>query len=325
MSGGNENGNYYLSFNYNKQIGQLQKSGYKRYTGKINLDQVVKSWLKVGTSNSFIYTNEQPVGNGNMFITALRACPLLPLSKEYWYMREGKIDNQSASNPLRDLYIDADIFSNRLMSTNYVTITPLKGLNIRSTFSIDLLQSENYSYFPTTSTQSYKSVYDGQSVQVKSKNANWQWDNSLSYERTFADRHRLSLILGTNRSFYDYNYNQQNANGYNNDLFSYKYSQGLQIKRTFTWLPTLYLIPSLPICPELTIPTIPGIISPYQAGTTDRRNLAPTINGVSFLQLPAHGILPVRISWTISMYSATFAYVWDMASPETRISRIMAT
>jgi len=233
MSGGNENGNYYLSFNYNKQIGQLQKSGYKRYTGKINLDQVVKSWLKVGTSNSFIYTNEQPVGNGNMFITALRACPLLPLSKEYWYMREGKIDNQSASNPLRDLYIDADIFSNRLMSTNYVTITPLKGLNIRSTFSIDLLQSENYSYFPTTSTQSYKSVYDGQSVQVKSKNANWQWDNSLSYERTFADRHRLSLILGTNRSFYDYNYNQQNANGYNNDLFSYKYSQGASDKENF--------------------------------------------------------------------------------------------
>lgn len=234
MSGGNEAGNYYLSFSYNKQKGQLENAGYKRYTGKINLDQTIKPWLRVGTSNSFIHTNEQPVANGNMFITALRACPLLPVSGEYWYMREGKIDNQSASNPLRDLTIDADNFSYRLLSTSFVTITPLKGLDIRSTWSLDLQQNENYTYYPTTSTQSFKSVYDGQSVQYKGRNNNWQWDNSISYNTVIAEKHKLSAIVGSNLSLFNSTYNQQNANGYNNDLFSYKYSQGASDKENFS-------------------------------------------------------------------------------------------
>lgn len=233
FSGADDNGSYFLSFNYNKQKGQLENSGYKRYSGKINLERNVKSWLKVGTNNTFINSAEEPVGNGNMFITALRACPLLPVSGDYWYMREGKIDNQSATNPLRDLTIDKDLFTNRLMSSNYLNINPVKGLDIRSTYSLDLQQIEDYTYYPTTSTQSYKSTYDGQSIQVKSKSLNWQWDNSVTYNHVFIEKHKVSVLLGSNMSFYSYNYNQQNANGYNNDLFSYKYSQGASDKDNF--------------------------------------------------------------------------------------------
>lgn len=233
FSGGNDDGNYYISFNYNQQVGQLVQSKYDRYSGKVNLEQQVKPWFKAGTFNTFIITDEKPVVNENMFITALRASPLLPVSGEYWYMREGKIDNQSSSNPLRDLTIDRDIHSNRLMSSSYLQIKPLRELSFRSTFSVDLAQGENYSYYPTTSTQSYKSTYDGQSIQVKSKTMNWQWDNSLTYDRTFDQVHRVSLLLGTNISYYGYNYNQQNANGYNNDLFSYMYSHGASDKENF--------------------------------------------------------------------------------------------
>jgi TonB-linked SusC/RagA family outer membrane protein len=233
FSGADDNGSYFISFNYNGQKGQIVKSDYKRYSGKINLDHNVKSWLKVGTNNTFINSNEQPVANGNMYITALRACPLLPVSGDYWYMREGKIDNQSSSNPLRDLTIDKDVFTNRFLSSSYLNINPIAGLDIRSTFSLDLQQREDYTYYPTTSTQSYKSTYNGQSIQIKSKNMNWQWDNSISYNKIFAEKHKVSVLLGSNRSFYSYNYNQQNANGYNNDLFSYKYSHGASDKLNF--------------------------------------------------------------------------------------------
>jgi len=233
FSGADDKGSYFLSLNYNDQKGQIANSAYKRYSGKINLDQNVKAWLKVGTNNTFVSSNEQPVANGNTFITALRACPLLPVSGEYWYMREGKIDNQSATNPLRDLNIDKDVYSNRFLSSNYLNINPIKGLDIRTTFSADLQQVEDYTYYPTTSTQSYKSTYNGQSVQVKSKSLNWQWDNSISYNRTFSEKHKVSAMVGSNMSFFSFNYNQQNANGYNNDLFSYKYSQGASDKLNF--------------------------------------------------------------------------------------------
>ncbi|HYX09489.1 MAG TPA: SusC/RagA family TonB-linked outer membrane protein, partial [Bacteroidales bacterium] len=133
----------------------------------------------------------------------------------------------------RDLNITKDNFNNRIMSSNYLNINPLNGLNFRSTYSIDLQQAENYTYYPTTSTQSYSAANNGQSVQYKNKNLNWQWDNSLTYKHLFAQKHSVSLLLGTNMSFYSYNYNQQNASGYNNDLFTYKYVQGASDKEKF--------------------------------------------------------------------------------------------
>ncbi len=233
FSGGSDNGTYFMSFSYNDQEGQILNTNYKRYTGKVNLNQNVKSWLKVGTNTSFIYSSEQPVGNDNMFITALRASPLLPISDEYWYMREGKIDNQSSSNPLRDLTIDRDIYTNRLLTSNYLSVHPIEGLDIRTTFSVELNQNENYIYYPTTSTQSYKSTYDGQSIQTKSRSLNWHWDNSISYNKIIKEKNKISILVGSNTSFYGYTYNQQNASGYNNDLFSYKYSHGASEKEEF--------------------------------------------------------------------------------------------
>lgn len=233
MSGGHNEGNYFMSFSFNDQMGQLANSGYKRYSGKVNTEQQVKSWLKIGTNNTFIYTNEQPVANGNMFITSLRASPLLPVSETYWYMREGKIDNQSANNPIRDLTVDRDVITGRLLNSNYLNVQPIEGLNIRSTFSLDLQQSEDYTYYPTTSTQSYKGAHDGQSVQIKSKNLNWQWDNTIAFDKILAGKHRINALVGSNISFFEYNYNQQNASGYNNDLFSYYYPQGASEKDKF--------------------------------------------------------------------------------------------
>ncbi len=233
VSGGHENGSYFLSFNYNDQIGQIKNSSYTRYSGKLNLEQKVKSWLTVGSNNTFVTTNEHPVANGNMFINSLRANPLLPISEEYWYMREGKIDNQSASNPLRDLNVIRDLFTNRFLSSSYINIVPFQDVNFRSTYSLDLQQEEDYTYFPTTSTQSYKSALNGQSVQIKRKYFNWQWDNSLSYNKILQEKHALNVLLGSNMSFYSANHNQQNASGYNNDLFSYKNPQGAPDKDKF--------------------------------------------------------------------------------------------
>lgn len=158
---------------------------------------------------------------------------MYPISEEPWYMMSGKTENQSASNPLRDMYIDKDYYRNRLMSSSYVNINPIKGLDIRSTFSIDVDQMEEFTYYPTNSTQSYKGSYDGQSIQKKQRNLNWQWDNTVSYNNTFAEKHRIGAMAGMNMSYYSYNYNQQNASGYGNDLFSYKYTGGATDKENF--------------------------------------------------------------------------------------------
>ena len=234
ISGGTDKGSYFASFGYNQQLGQIKNSDYKRYSGKINVEQQVKSWLKFGSQNSLAYSIERPSGTGSTFQTALCADPLLPISEEYWYMQQGKLESQSLSNPLRDMYIEAEYDKLRVLSSNFVNFNPVKGLNIRSTFSIDFAQQENDTYYPTTTTQSYKGSYDGQAVQYRTKSINWQWDNTASYSTTIQDVHRIDATLGMNVSYYSNNWNQISAVGFGNDLFSFKNLGGATKKEDFS-------------------------------------------------------------------------------------------
>lgn len=233
FSGAGDKGSYFMSFNYNQQEGLMKNVSYERYTGKINLDQMVKPWLKVGTNTTFVYQVGHPVADDNTFPVALRADPLLPISGEYWYMKYGTEESQSNNNPIRNLNVVRDANQARLMSSNFININPIKGLDIRSTFSIDYMSKEDYTYYSTETTQSYKASADGQAKHRKDKMLNWQWDNTVSYKTLIKEKHRISAVLGANMSYYSQNWNSLDVKGFGNDFFSYKAIAGASKKEDF--------------------------------------------------------------------------------------------
>lgn len=233
FSGAGDKGSYFMSFNYNQQEGLMKNVSYERYTGKINLDQMVKPWLKVGTNTTFVYQVGHPVADDNTFPVALRADPLLPISGEYWYMKYGTEESQSNNNPIRDLNVVRDANQARLMSSNFININPIKVLDIRSTFSIDYMSKEDYTYYSTETTQSYKASADGQAKHRKDKMLNWQWDNTVSYKTLIKEKHRISAVLGANMSYYSQNWNSLDVKGFGNDFFSYKAIAGASKKEDF--------------------------------------------------------------------------------------------
>ena len=233
FSGAGDKGSYFMSFNYNQQEGLMKNVSYERYTGKINLDQMVKPWLKVGTNTTFVYQVGHPVADDNTFPVALRADPLLPISGEYWYMKYGTEESQSNNNPIRDLNVVRDANQARLMSSNFININPIKGLDIRSTFSIDYMSKEDYTYYSTETTQSYKASADGQAKHRKDKMLNWQWDNTVSYKTLIKEKYRISAVLGANMSYYSQNWNSLDVKGFGNDFFSYKAIAGASKKEDF--------------------------------------------------------------------------------------------
>lgn len=233
FSGAGDKGSYFMSFNYNQQEGLMKNVSYERYTGKINLDQMVKPWLKVGTNTTFVYQVGHPVADDNTFPVALRADPLLPISGEYWYMKYGTEESQSNNNPIRALNVVRDANQARLMSSNFININPIKGLDIRSTFSIDYMSKEDYTYYSTETTQSYKASADGQAKHRKDKMLNWQWDNTVSYKTLIKEKHRISAVLGANMSYYSQNWNSLDVKGFGNDFFSYKAIAGASKKEDF--------------------------------------------------------------------------------------------
>ncbi|MBG6236273.1 TonB-linked SusC/RagA family outer membrane protein [Pedobacter sp. CAN_A7] len=231
FSKGTDDGSIYVSFNYTNQLGLLKTSSYKRYGGQINLDQKIKPWLKIGTNTGFSRTNESYI-DGGVFNIAANANPLLPINPDVPYLSWKGIQSTDLYNPIRSLNIDGKGNLSRLLTSNYVVITPITGLNFRSGVSLDVRSQDYFNYIPKSLGQSLRNATSGSATQKKESWMNWQWDNSVSYDKSFG-KHNFSSLVSFGLSQNNYNYNQINASGFATDDFSYKYLGGAYLKDQF--------------------------------------------------------------------------------------------
>jgi len=229
FSGGTDKGTYYLSLNYTDQKGLIRGADYKRMGARVNIDENVKSWLKVGTYTTFTHSIVD-VADASIFPTAVAANPLLPIDTAGLYtLKWGDLDNQDQYNPLRSLYIKNNQYLNRLLTSNYISVTPIKDLTIRTSFSADVTNEQQYTYIPTTTGQDKRNSNHGNATQYKLENYNIQWDNSATYAKTFGEHH-LNFLVATSMQQNTSNYNQITAYGFPNDDFGYMYLGGVTNK-----------------------------------------------------------------------------------------------
>ena len=219
LSNGNDKGSYYISFGYTDNKGVIEKSEQEKYTGRINADQQIKSWLKVGTNTTFTRTENTLVDDGVMN-RARCANPMLEISDEIETLNWQGIFDQNNFNPLRSLKVDNDLVYNRLLSSNYININPIEGLNLRSTFSIDYAQKQQNKYTPNDIYESERYGTQGEAKDDRDTRTVWQWDNSLSYEVSFG-KHKLNAMVGTSATRTTYNYINATATGFGTNLFGY--------------------------------------------------------------------------------------------------------
>ncbi len=88
FTGGNQNGNYYLSLTYLDNDGMVRGNNdlYRRLTATINAEYQIKPWLKVGTTNQIEKYNVRSVSEGSeygsMMAAVLSMDPLTPVAYE---------------------------------------------------------------------------------------------------------------------------------------------------------------------------------------------------------------------------------------------------
>jgi TonB-linked SusC/RagA family outer membrane protein len=210
----------YVSFNYTDQKGLLKTSDYKRYGGKINLEQKIKPWLKIGTNTTFAHTDESYI-DGGVFNIAANANPLLPINDTLTYLSWKGIQSPDLYNPIKSLSIDGKGNQNRLLTTNYVNVNPIPGLNIRSGFSVDSRGQGYFNYIPRSLGQSKRNSTNGSATQKKESWLNWQWDNSVTYDKSIG-KHSFSGLVAFGLTKNQYDYNQIDVQGFPTDEFSFK-------------------------------------------------------------------------------------------------------
>lgn len=185
VAGGSEKTKIYFSGDYFNEKGVLKNDEYKRYTGRVNLDQTINNRIKAGIQTQLVYTDNDQ--RRDPFNAASKIAPVgLP------YDADGNLilfpGQGTEVNPLADEQPGAWRRNRQIINgtlAGYLEVKPLKDLSLRSTFSATL-QDEDYGHFNAKETIDGKGSSSSSQV-TQARNLFTSWENLLVYNKAIKD------------------------------------------------------------------------------------------------------------------------------------------
>ncbi|TXK36728.1 TonB-dependent receptor [Pontibacter qinzhouensis] len=209
-AGGTEKSSFYASGTYTDQDGIVINNGYKRYTFSLNSDNKFLSWFKL--SNNLLLSHDKKTSGTIDIRNPMAALPVQPLSNPdgTWSGPEGQ---SSWYGDVRNPVGQALENSNTTLGYNALanvsgefTITP--QLIFKTTAGIQAAFWDSRSWTPK---YAWKPIANEFSTlfQQNNKSITRLWDNFLTYDASFGDKHHLTVLAGT--SAQDNRFDQINA------------------------------------------------------------------------------------------------------------------
>lgn len=212
---------YFVSVGYSDQNGIVRTNQFEHKVARLNLDHQLLNKLTVGTH--FSYSNSVNTGPNTgslpgqyLGITALsRAVNILPPNVPV-YNPDGSYhiedasrvgygaNNNTASSPAYvgtlnvynlQLILDKDKYfseNNAAIGDVYLEWSVLNDLRLKTSYGINQLTVENQAF----QNPLHGDVPGGRAVNSTSKFKRSDWITTLTYDKTFADRHHLKLLGG---------------------------------------------------------------------------------------------------------------------------------
>jgi TonB-linked SusC/RagA family outer membrane protein len=193
VNAGSDKTTVFASAGYFKEEGMLRGNDFNRYNLRLNVDQKLASWAKVGANTQVVYsrTNNRrsPLGQ------ATQISPFGTVYDEDGVIKQYPLPDGTTISPLADERNDL-VSRNNSLNTNivanaYVEINPLKGLTFTSRLGTNLGYRRTGIFNDRTSLAQNNT---GNSV-ASQETANSQfinWDNILTYNKVIGD-HNLTL------------------------------------------------------------------------------------------------------------------------------------
>ena len=203
VSGGGKKSTYSLSGNYLDEQGFLIHTGFKRYNFRVNADTKFADWLKVGQSLQAIYINQKGDfgnnGEGNAISMAYRMQPIVPVYDIMGNFAGTRAQGTgNAANPVAQLAHaknnDGKWF--RVLGNIYGEATLMKGLTFKSLFGYNVGQWNAKNYTLPTNENAEPNKVAGLSVE-SNYSILWNWANTLNYNLSIKDIHKINVIVGT--------------------------------------------------------------------------------------------------------------------------------
>ena len=213
-SAGTEKTKYYVSLGYSNQEGIARANSLKRYTLRSNLDQTVTKWLNFGVQAGL--SRQENLGplsgsnnlSGNTF-SVIRMLPNVPVydpADPTGYNIDdvdpralGRGPNkQTIANGIPNLrfVLDNNIRKAgiyRGIGNVYLDFKLHNNLRFKTLLGADINLIEDYAFGDPRHGDAFTS--GGSITQAYSPNTTWNWQNILSFNKSFNDAHNLDVTL----------------------------------------------------------------------------------------------------------------------------------
>lgn len=213
---------YYISGNYTKQQGFIVNDGFERITTRINLENEIFDWFKVGIQSSASFADNS--GITPTLIDILRMNPLvLPKDEEGNFIINPTGAN--TTNPL--VFSTANDFNktNSLFGNFYLDIDVpfIKGLNYRLNFGNEYIYNRHYQ------SSEFEDGANGAAYKINNNQYCWTFDNILTYSRSY-NFHRINATAVIGRKERKYESTTADGSIYSNLNLGYNNLSSAEIK-----------------------------------------------------------------------------------------------
>ncbi len=244
VSGGSDKTKFFMSGQYLDQTGILIANSYKRYTGRLNLDHQLKSWLNVGVNMNFSRSLNYRVSNDNAFSTPLQIIALSPITPEIdprTGLLSGALDLNTGKpntnfpvyyNPL--LSIDNAFYHttvNRFLGNVYGNVSLTHALSFRTEFGIDQINQAEENYYGKITARN-TGVPNGSGFYGTTAVLNINTNNYFIFKKSFNNIHDVEATAGM--TYQDRKYEFSGASGEQFPSDAYKKLQSAASKTDAT-------------------------------------------------------------------------------------------
>lgn len=201
VTGGTEKIKVAASGGYTDQDGVIIGSGFTRFNARLNIDATILPWISAGASLAFTHTDEIITNNDGTDGVVLQALTMQPSVPVYDFdgnwAGPDTVEGASQYNPvwLAEMKTN-DYQRNRSMGNFYLSLDPVKGLNIRSEYGFDYSDNNNVCFIPTYSFGTLLSSDTNQIMRRDDHSMYWIWKTYANYSKTFNGRHNFGAMLG---------------------------------------------------------------------------------------------------------------------------------
>ena len=206
-SGGTQKSNFYVSGAYFDQKGIIKTSAYKRITLQFNHDTQLLNWLRFGHKLSL---NHDIKSSGEYNIqNTMRALPTQAIKNEdgSWAGPEGlAMYVGDITNPIGKMKENTSVTKGyNLLGNIYAEIKPLDWLIFKTTFGMQVMYWDTEGWSPA---YDWKPIAQPESQVSHSfdKSITWLWDNTLSFVKTFKEKHAFTAMIGSSMQANNYEY-----------------------------------------------------------------------------------------------------------------------